>query len=147
LSTKVSSTKRGRWARHALIAAVATCSGLAGSAALATPALAQGCTLQYQQFGGAQVNNCYVSWYNRSAGLTVNATDLFPGLGDNLCIEGYIGSSGQTRVWHRCTYGTFGGYITIENSGDTALITRVRLESLGYEGSNISSFSTYRPGY
>jgi hypothetical protein len=148
LSRTRSSTKRASRARHALIVAVATCSGLlAGSAALATPALAQGCALQYQQFGGAKVNNCYVSWYNRSAGLTVNATDLFPNLGDELCIQGYIGSSGQTKVWQSCTYGTFGGYYPIENWGDTALVTRVRLESLGYESSNISSFSTYRPGY
>lgn len=63
--------------------------------------------------------------------------------GYRLCLQGYIGSS---LVWQKCSTSQFGPYYGVQNSGDTAAITKVRFEVLGaHNSTNYASISYTRP--
>ena len=126
-----------------LTAAISVVAVLAGSAVMAVPAVAASQCPSAFHVGEATVQGCSISWYNRSASLTVglakvNHSDF------ELCVQGY---SGSTKVWQQCV-SQVGGYMTIQNQGDTVLITRIRFEDLVIAtGYNYGSVSFYRPGY
>jgi hypothetical protein len=120
---------------------------LAGGAAIATPALAASNCPSNFKVGEAIVQGCSITWWNRSAGLSVTSAKPGDSSVFELCIQGYTGNSGQTKVYQVCV-SQCGGYQTIQNPGDTVLITRVRFEDLvRATGYNYGSVSFYRPGY
>lgn len=154
LRNKLSLTTQNRRVRHLAVAAISAGAILVGSAATATPALAASqCPKSFDLTGHlgtlyARVSGCSIAWYNRSAGLSATAELAGDGLngGFELCLQGYTGTSGQTKVWQECGSIFYDSYFAIENSGDTDLITRVRFEVLS-GGTNDASISFYRRGY